>query len=136
MHAQLARTVLQILYSYGKTMHADGNWCGVQHLLSQVLSEQPPIWNVNTCSVLCHLHCLCQSFPYATPGCGSQHTMVLKLVVLIHAGTLDAAVLPTLPSAYNMVINNCRCVTELLTTGIKNRKEDWLFCFVSRARHW
>lgn len=41
MHAQLARTVLQALYSDGETMHADGNWCAVQHLPNQVLSEQP-----------------------------------------------------------------------------------------------
>jgi len=55
---------------------------------------------------------------------GISTRVVSKLVVLTHAGTLDAAVLQMLQSAYNTVTNNCQHVAALLTIGIKNSKED------------
>jgi len=64
---------------------------------------------------------------------GISTRVVLKLVDLTHAGTLDAAVLQMLQPAYDTVTNNCQHVAALLTIGIKNSKEDWVFCLVLRA---
>ncbi len=55
---------------------------------------------------------------------GISTRVVLKLVDLTHAGTLDAAVLQMLQPAYDTVTNNCQHVAALLTIGIKNSKED------------
>ncbi len=41
-----------------------------------------------------------------------------------HAGTLDAAVLHMLQSAYGTITSNCQHVAALLTIGSKQSKED------------
>lgn len=50
--------------------------------------------------------------------------MVSKPVMFTHAGTLDAAVLHILQSAYGTITSNCQHVAALLTIGRKQSKED------------
>lgn len=50
--------------------------------------------------------------------------VVLKFTIFTHAGTLDAAVLHMLQSAYGTVTSNCQHVAALLTIGIKHNKKD------------
>ncbi|KAL0043067.1 hypothetical protein WJX79_008183 [Trebouxia sp. C0005] len=53
----------------------------------------------------------------------THFTAVSELI--IWPGTLDAAALQMLQSAYNIVSSsNCQCISALLTAGIKTNQED------------
>ena len=55
---------------------------------------------------------------------GINTRVVSKLAIFTHAGTLDAAVLHMLQSAYGTVTSNCQHFAALLTIGIKQSKKD------------
>jgi len=54
----------------------------------------------------------------------SQKQFTAGAKLMIWPGTLDAAVLHMLQSAYGTITSNCQHVAALLTIGIKQSKED------------